>query len=243
MKNIRYVPVQKARIYGFFGVLLGFCLAHGYYRNTQTVIEEKVRPVYEASIIPSPAAPVEKGYADYLDEVLETAEALSPARRDMILDYHDLAKREQDYFGIPTSVKLAQMILEGGFNDDNPDGSFLVRYYNNPFGIKYYRDYYPRRVPKDSWDKLVHKGEYGKYYDDCGDQRCKFMHFQSMWSAIRFHSYFLAGNEKDRSVYYVEGDWKDWVRSLQKNGYATNDDYAKALTRIIENYKLHLLDK
>ena len=253
MKEEKFISQKKAIMYGFYGVLLGMALMRGFYAQKQVVVETEVidspdsvvaKANIQASMVSLAAPPKkEKGYVDYLDEVLLNAEPLSLARYHLILDYHDIAKIEQEKFGIPVSIKLAQMIFEGGYKDDSPDGSYLAQYYKNPFGIKYQRDYYPTTVPSDIWDKLAYKGEYGKYYDDCGDKKCKFMHFKSIWSAMRFHSYFLAGTPDNRSMYYVEGDWEDWVASLQRNGYATSDEYAKKITRLIKQYKLYLLDK
>lgn len=256
-KQIKYITERKAKMWAFFGVLLGMAIisrSNGYVDPVKPKVDTPVKvkpvqppPIMAAMVIPKtvekPAPKKEVSYMDQVDKVLLTAEKKSLARHELIYKYHDDAKLEQEKFGIPVSIKLGQMIIEGGFKDGQENGTALVRYANNPFGIKYQRDYYPNTVPYDLWPKLAHKGEYFSYHDDCGNNKCKFIHFQSMWCAIRFHSYFLAGTPDKRSKYYVESNnWRDWVKSLQKNGYATSDQYAKLLTKVIKDYKLYLLD-
>lgn len=182
-------------------------------------------------------------FEDNLQVVLTNAYEVDTIHSYYIKRYAPLALNEQKRYGIPVSIKLAQMIHEGGFNERNPYGSQLVRQGNNPFGIKYFGDYRPYRV--NQWDELAYTGTFVLAYDDCGNEQCRFIKFKGMWHAFRYHSILIAGTEMNPSHYkkhITQGDWQDWSNALQKGGYATSEDYNKRIEALILNYKLYLLD-
>lgn len=161
----------------------------------------------------------------------------------LISDYHKLAISEQSKYGFPASVKLAQMILEGGYSKDNPKGSKLAQEANNPFGIKYFGEGIPERVQK--WDELVYSKDYVLAKDDCKG-KCRFIKFRGIWHAFRYHSEFMTGVEgfpSHYSKYITTGDWKDWISAIRMGNYATYKYYHIELTNLIEKYKLYQLDK
>jgi flagellum-specific peptidoglycan hydrolase FlgJ len=154
-----------------------------------------------------------------------------------IEDYYRLAMSEQDKFGFPASVKLAQGILESTSGQ-----STLTKKHKNHFGIKYYKRNYPSRIKQ--WDKLANWKDSPNYKDD--DDNDHFVSFKGNWHSYRYHSMFVAGEgspylkklPKDR-----EPTYKDWCFALKRGGYATDPKYAYKLIKIIEDYNLHLLDK
>lgn len=164
----------------------------------------------------------------------------------IISNYYDLALNEQKLYGFPTSIKLAQMLIEGGFSESNPNGSRLVQLGNNPFGIKYFGDGVPSRVQK--WDELAYPGEWISAMDDCNTEKCKFVKFRGLWHAFRYHSELMAG-VGDQSSHYLDwisnsnNNWEDWLYAIERGGYATDENYIENLRSLIESYNLHLLDE
>jgi flagellum-specific peptidoglycan hydrolase FlgJ len=161
----------------------------------------------------------------------------------VISRYYKLALSEQKRYGFPASVKLAQMLVEGGYSKTYPKGSKLVQDANNPFGIKYFGDGVPIRVQK--WNELVYSGQWVSATDDCNHQKCRFVKFRGIWHAFRFHSEFMTGVDGYPSHYkshITTGDWKDWVIAIEKGKYATDTQYNTKLTNIIEQYKLYMFD-
>ena len=93
-----------------------------------------------------------------------------------ILKYNQIAQKESSKSGIPTSIILAQAILESGFGN-----SSLCKRSNNHFGIKW----------KKSGD-----GDFVYSFDDDYDKNgkhvpSKFMKYESARESFSHHSKFL----------------------------------------------------
>ncbi|QIA10021.1 LysM peptidoglycan-binding domain-containing protein [Draconibacterium halophilum] len=124
--------------------------------------------------------------------------------------------------GIPASITIAQGCLESGNGN-----SELSRKSNNHFGIKC----------KKSW-----KGK-KVYYDDDRRNEC-FRSYRSVEDSYIDHTNFLMENPRYALLFMLDPtDYKSWAKGLKKAGYATAHDYDKRLIRIIEENKLHRLDK
>jgi flagellum-specific peptidoglycan hydrolase FlgJ len=151
-----------------------------------------------------------------------------------------VALEEQERFGIPASIKIAQAILESGWGKDN-----LAKTHNNYFGIKHKRHYSEIEKKLVGAPVLVTTHEYNKlrqkYY-----KKDNFISYETRWCSIRHHSLFLKeridnGQNnaykklRNLSVY----DYKAWARNLQNTGYATSPNYSKTLIKIIETYNLN----
>lgn len=189
----------------------------------------------QVKVLPSASALVED-----LSEIIGNKDSI---HYEIIKRYHELALNEQKIYGFPASVKLAQMILEGGYSINNPNGSLLVQLGNNPFGIKYFGDYVPRRI--NNWEYFAYTGEWVSALDDCGSNKCRFIKFRGMSHSFRYHSKFMVGSIEQPSHYLKwlnKGDWEDWLFAIEKGGYATDEDYANKLRCIIVDYKLYLID-
>lgn len=158
------------------------------------------------------------------------------SRKRYIKNYYKLAIAEQQKYGIPASVTLAQALVES-----RSGLSSLSKSTNNHFGMKYHGVRYVNRIPKGN--KLVDKNKFKNYKDDDPDD--VFLGFPGVWHSYRYHSELLV-NEKSPYVKHLPTDrqpnYKDWCLALKKGGYATDPSYAKILIKIINDYNLHLLD-
>lgn len=165
---------------------------------------------------------------------------ISKENRNFIEGLMRVAVEEQERFGIPASIKIAQAIIESGWGRDG-----LAKNYNNYFGIKH-KSYY-NKVEKKlvSAPILVTTHEYNKsrqkYYI-----KDKFITYETRWASIRHHSLFLKERiDNGQNSAYVKlrttdiHDYKTWAKHLQNTGYATSPRYSKTLISIIESYNLN----
>ena len=137
-----------------------------------------------------------------------------------IARFTKVALTEQEKYGIPASITLAQGIMES-----NAGRSKMAVKDNNHFGIKCY-------------DKCI-GCRCANYADD--DIYDMFRIFESAWESYREHSKVLL-RERYKSC-FKSRDYKHWAKELQRCGYATSKKYAQGLIRVIEYYKLYKLDK
>lgn len=135
------------------------------------------------------------------------------------------AQREQEIYGIPASIKLAQAMLETGFGR-----SYVATNAKNHFGIK-----------SRNWDGPISEYVIGHVdaMDDCYGY-CKFQKFKTDWASWRAHSIILQ-NERYSRLRGVT-DYEEYANGLQECGYATANDYAKNLISIINKYRLYVYD-
>ncbi|VAW16668.1 Hemagglutinin [hydrothermal vent metagenome] len=144
------------------------------------------------------------------------------SREEYILKYQLLAIREMERSGIPASITMAQACLESA--DGNSE---LSRKSNNHFGIKCKAGWKGKKV----------------YYDDDHHNEC-FRKYRHVEDSYIDHTSFLMGNYRYAFLFnYAPTDYKSWAKGLKKAGYATARDYDKKLIKIIETYKLNLLDE
>lgn len=141
---------------------------------------------------------------------------------EYIAKYSDIAVAHMERYGIPASITIAQGILES-----DSGNSKLSKESNNHFGIK------------------CHKGWNGEkvFHDDDAPKEC-FRSYPSVEASYQDHSEFLDSRPRyDFLFAFSSEDYKSWAYGLKKAGYATAPDYAERLIRIIEKYKLFLLDR
>jgi LysM repeat protein len=136
---------------------------------------------------------------------------------DYILQYGEIALRQQQKYGIPASITLAQGLLESGAGK-----SEMALESNNHFGIKCH----------NNWD-----GETVTYFDD-GVNSC-FRKYKQVEDSYEDHSKFLVNGARYRGLFMLEPhDYEGWAKGLQKAGYATDPNYAEKLIKIIKTYEL-----
>ncbi|MGB5989009.1 MAG: glucosaminidase domain-containing protein [Marinifilaceae bacterium] len=145
----------------------------------------------------------------------------SSSRQAYINKYKDLAIREMKRSGIPSSITLAQGLLESG----NGKSTLAIKAKNH-FGIKCHK----------GW-----RGPFIRMHDDKPNE--KFRKYKRVEDSYRDHSDFLTGKQRYASLFRLNPkDYKGWARGLKAAGYATARDYARKLIKIIEDEDLHKFD-
>lgn len=138
--------------------------------------------------------------------------------------YANAAMEQQQRYGIPASVTLAQMAYESFWGQ-----STLATAGNNFFGIKCSRDWLAAGKP------------YSLHNDDKPNE--KFCNYASVDESIEHHSRLLMGDRYKRCHRYDSTDYHNWLVAIKACGYATAPDYVKKLEGMIKRYKLYLFDR
>ncbi|TSA33343.1 MAG: LysM peptidoglycan-binding domain-containing protein [Porphyromonadaceae bacterium] len=143
------------------------------------------------------------------------------AHWDYISKYSQAAIAEMHYSKIPASIIMAQALHESGYGT-----SELAVKANNHFGIKCQTEWTGKRYT---------------YKDD--DSNTCFRLYDSVAESYRDHSDFLMSRQRYAFLFELDpADYNAWAHGLKKAGYATNPNYANILIKLIEEYKLYLLD-
>ncbi|MEO8253014.1 MAG: glucosaminidase domain-containing protein [Flavobacterium sp.] len=138
-----------------------------------------------------------------------------------VLQYKDIAMSNMKAYGIPSSIILAQGILESGAGRGD-----LAMSANNHFGIKCHADW--------TGDSVRH--------DDDSSQEC-FRKYNKVAESYRDHALFLTGKGRYASLFELDkDDYKAWAKGLRKAGYATDPRYPDKLISYIERYDLAQYD-
>jgi len=141
-------------------------------------------------------------------------------REKYIADFSELAMREMHRVGIPASITLAQGCLES-----NNGNSTLATRGNNHFGIKCH-DWTGKKI----------------YHDDDKRHEC-FRSYPSAYNSYMDHSQFLTTKSRYASLFEISPhDYRGWAKGLKAAGYATANNYATLLIRIIEENQLYQYD-
>lgn len=136
--------------------------------------------------------------------------------------YLPVAKVEQNLYGIPTSITLAQGLLES-----DAGGSRLATQNNNHFGIK-------------CFSNTCAKGHCKNFTDDT--HKDFFLVHKSAWESYRAHSLFLQKPRYKHLLALDQTDYKGWAKGLSAAGYATDKRYADKLITLIEALDLNKYD-
>jgi flagellum-specific peptidoglycan hydrolase FlgJ len=137
---------------------------------------------------------------------------------DYIQNYLSIAQEEQQLYGIPIAITLAQALLESNAGDSN-----LAQLENNHFGLK--------------CSKKCTTCRCAKYTDDTPNDL--FQVFDTPWFSFRAHSKLLQGDRYRHLLQLPTSDYQNWAYGLQAAGYATDPKYAKKLIAIVEAFSLH----
>lgn len=142
------------------------------------------------------------------------------SREEYINTFSSLAMREMSRVGIPASITLAQGCLES-----NNGNSTLATQGNNHFGIKCH-DWEGKKI----------------YHDDDRRNEC-FRSYASAYESYMDHSSFLTTKDRYASLFELTPhDYRGWAKGLKRAGYATANNYATLLIRIIEDNELFKYD-
>lgn len=137
--------------------------------------------------------------------------------------YATAAMRQQQKYGIPTSVILSQMALESSWGRSN-----LAQAGFNYFGIKANKRWLDSGLP------------YSVHDDDRPNE--KFCKFASPEAGMEYHSRLLMSDRYRNCWKYSPTDYHSWLVAIKAAGYATAKDYVRKCERIILQHKLYLYD-
>lgn len=135
--------------------------------------------------------------------------------------YKNIALEHEKQYGIPASVTLAQGILESGAGK-----SLLTINTNNHFGIK----------AGSNW-----KGRVYLAWDD-ETKKSRFRKYSSAEESFEDHALILKSDRYSSLFSISVYNYHAWAYGLQKAGYATATNYAKALIGYIDAYKLYSIN-
>jgi len=190
----------------------------------------KIEP--EAPVDPAPAKDVsERSLSKLVDHGFSGSELMGlhliedrhQRRLAFIQRFHLVAMIEQQKYGIPASITLAQGILES-----DAGASELATFANNYFGIKCHKR--SHQGGKAPWHCKNHA-------DD--DPQDVFVKFKTPWESFRRHSKVL---KKKRYRKCFENDlmnYYGWADDLKACGYATAENYNVSLASLVERYGLN----
>lgn len=147
-----------------------------------------------------------------------------PSKQSFIEQYAPIAIEQQQKYGIPASVTLAQMALESKWGT-----SKMAVNDHNYFGIKASRRWLEAGRP------------YSLYDDDKKNE--KFCVFGDVIESIEYHSSLLMSERYKPCRSFPSDDWYHWLVSIKACGYATSNRYVQECTRIIKDYRLYRYDK
>lgn len=152
---------------------------------------------------------------------LSSAQNVNSKYISYIEEYAALAQSQQEKYGIPASITLAQGLLESGAGR-----STLATEGNNHFGIKCHSTWTGASMLRD---------------DDAPDE-C-FRVYACAEESFDDHSRFLHGRRYSRLFDLEPTDYAGWAHGLRECGYATDPNYGYKLISIIELYRLYTYDK
>ncbi|WP_267201250.1 glycoside hydrolase family 73 protein [Limosilactobacillus kribbianus] len=140
------------------------------------------------------------------------------------------AQREQKKYHIPASITIAQAGIESNWGR-----SKLAYKYNNLFGIKANSKH--NRVRMYTTENINGKNKQVKQY---------FQVYNSWAASIKAHTLLIVNGTADnhkrfRSVQKAK-NYREAAYALQKNGYATDPDYASKLIYAIQKFNLDKYD-
>ena len=136
-----------------------------------------------------------------------------------IAKWKDVAIQQQEDYGIPASITLAQALLESAAGR-----SELAVNAKNHFGIKC----------SGAWFGGVY------YYDDDSKGEC-FRQYYDATESFKDHSEFLKRPRYATCFEIAIEDYEGWAYRLKECGYATDKLYPQKLIKLIEDYRLDTL--
>ena len=147
------------------------------------------------------------------------AQKQNPTYLAYIEEWKAIAIQEQEDYGIPASITMAQALLESQAGQ-----SELAVEAKNHFGIKCTSEWFG--------------GVY--YHDDDSEGEC-FRQYGNAAESFKDHSLFLKRTRYSTCFEIAVEDYEGWARRLKECGYATDPSYAPKLIKLIEDYRLDTL--
>ena len=157
-------------------------------------------------------------------EALRSDSLPVPSKQSFIEQYAPIAIEQQQKYGIPASVTLAQMALESKWGT-----SKMAVNDHNYFGIKASRRWLEAGRP------------YNLYDDDKKNE--KFCVFGDVLESIEYHSTLLMSERYKPCRSFPSDDWYHWLVSIKACGYATSNSYVQKCVSIIKTHRLFRYDQ
>ncbi len=182
-------------------------------KSKKRVVQKNEKAIEEVVLAPIKTSKKKK--------IVVKEKSIRISTEEYIIKYKDAAMEEMRIFKIPSSITLAQGILES-----TSGNSELTKKSNNHFGIK------------------CHKGWKGDkvYHNDDKKGEC-FRVYKDPITSYRDHSVFLVGRERYSNLFKLKrGDYVRWAKGLSEAGYATDRRYPAKLIALIEKYELDKYD-
>ncbi len=143
-----------------------------------------------------------------------------------------LAQRETAMYGVPTSVALAQSILESGWG-----GSTLATQANAYFGIKCSAATSPYPTGCYAITTTEFNPDGTTYQVVAG-----FRSYSSVANSFLDHGYFLSHSSRYAAAFAYEQNPDQFIREVAKAGYATDPNYPNSVIAIMVKYNLYAFD-
>lgn len=147
------------------------------------------------------------------------AQKQDPTYLAYIEEWKAIAIQEQEDYGIPASITMAQALLESQAGQ-----SELALNAKNHFGIKCTNEWFG-----------------GVYYHDDDKKNDCFRQYGNAAESFKDHSIFLKRPRYSTCFEIAVEDYEGWARRLKECGYATDPSYAPKLIKLIEDYRLDTL--
>lgn len=152
-------------------------------------------------------------------------------RKAFIKKVGPIAKQVDKSYDLLPSITIAQACLESNYGQ-----SELAQKYNNLFGVK---------GTNPNTSAVLTTKEYVK--EKWVNVKARFQIYDSYEASIRAHArLFQNGTTWNHNQYkhvLVAKDYKKQAKALVQDGYATDPDYAKKLTDLIEQFDLDKYDE
>ncbi|MBV6426574.1 MAG: hypothetical protein KIPDCIKN_01087 [Haliscomenobacter sp.] len=147
-----------------------------------------------------------------LVQVVELSKVDASIREAFIARFKQVAKGEQEKFGIPASIILGNALLISKAGE-----SALVQHGLNFFGLPCTEDW---------------QGEKGEIQGRC------YRYYESAWMSFRDHSLYLTTGKFSPMRNYRGKKFTDWAKALELNGFSPAPDYANQVLEVIRTYDL-----
>jgi hypothetical protein len=143
------------------------------------------------------------------------------------------AQQSQREFGVPSSITLAQAILESGWGR-----SKLSTNDRNFFGMKCFT----QGSYANGCHTYVTNECTAAPASACYTTSSTFRTYASATNSFRDHGALLATSSRYRAAFKYKTNPVQFAVEIQKGGYATDPLYATKLAKIMKDYKLQLYD-
>lgn len=130
--------------------------------------------------------------------------------------FSNVAQTEQEKFGIPASIILANALLQSRAGEDDMAGEN-----NNFFALPATADW--------SGDVAHHRGLRVRAY-------------ATAWTSFRDHSLYLTSGHFTPLTRFSETDYRRWAAGMRELGYGKMEDLDGQLLRTIDRYQLFRFD-